>query len=62
MRGDRKWKERLLFDYRWDVNTFRGSSGFIEDMVLGLLGIQRFVGGHCIVGPSGQKLFSYIFR
>ena len=27
----------LLFDCRWDVNTFRGSSGFIEDMVLGLL-------------------------
>ena len=46
MRGDRKWKERLLFDYRWDVITFRGSSGFIEDMVMGLLGIQRFVGGH----------------
>ena len=32
MRGDRKWKERLLFDYMWDVNTFWGSSGFnIED-------------------------------
>ena len=62
MRGDRKWKERLLFGYRWDVNTFRGSSGFIEDMVMGFLGIQRFVGGHCIVGASGQKLYSYIFR
>ena len=28
----------------------------------GLLGIQRFVGGHCIVGPSGQKSHSYIFQ
>ena len=51
----------LLFDYRWDV-TLRGSSGFIEDMVMGLLGFQRFVGGHCIVGTSGQKLYSYFFR